>query len=265
MNRIILLLPLLGIFLFSSCLMRKIEYVKDMTPDSLYQIKASDALKIQPNDRLAITVHSKNIELSAPFNTELGGYALATEADIIKGVNSDETFEKGYLVDMNGFIDFPVLGKIKVSELSTEEVRALVSKMIKENNYIDDPLVKVNLLNFKIMTMGTITNQVWTVPNGKITLLEAIIQAGGLTANSDASKIMIIREQGDERKLIITDMEQYDMFNSEAYHLQQNDIVYVSPKYKQVSPGTQSIWQMVGMLFGVASLTLTAAALFIKR
>jgi len=265
MNRILLLLTFLSVFIFSSCLMRKIEYVKDMTPDSLYKIKSSEVLKIQPKDRLSITVHSKNIELSAPFNTDIGGYSLATESDIIKGINADETFEKGYLVDSDGNINFPVLGKIKVSGLSTDEIKNHIANLIIQNNYINDPLVKVNLLNFKVMTMGTITNKVLTVVDGKMTLIEAIVLSGGLTPNSDASKVMVIREEGGDRKMIVANLEKYDVFNSEGFDLRQNDIVYVAPKYKQVTPGTQSVWQTVGMLFGVISLGISAWAISSRR
>lgn len=265
MNRILIFFSLIVIFSFSSCMMSKVQYLKNMSPDSLYNIKASKALKIQANDRLSITVHSKNIELSAPFNTELGGYSLATDDDIIKGVNSDDSFEKGYLVLKDGSINFPILGKIKVTGLSTDEIENLIASQIISNNYISDPLVKVKLLNFKVMTMGEISNKVLTVTDGKITLLEAIVQSGGLTVNSDASKVMVIREHNGERKLLINNLEEYNMFNSEGYQLQQNDIVYVPAKFKQMTPGSQSTWQIVGMLIGVMSLGLSAAALFITR
>lgn len=261
MNRILIIIGLLGVFLFSSCLMQKVEYVKNMSPDSLYNIKASETLKIQRDDRLLITVFSEDKELSAPFNTELGGYSLATENEVLKGVNATSTFEEGYLVDSNGDIEFPILGKIKVVGLSTDEISLLIAGIIKNNKYIKDPEVKVKLLNFKIMTMGVIRNEIISVENGKITLLEAIVKAGGLTANADATKVMVIRENGEERKLLINNMEDYDMFNSESYNLKQNDIVYVAPRYKQVSPGTQSVYQVVGMFFGAISLTLTSLLL----
>lgn len=264
MNRILLFLILLGPFFFSSCLMQKVQYVKNMTPDSLYNIKVSEALKIQPNDRLSIKIYSKDRELAAPFNTELGGYSLTLESEIVKGVNAENSFENGYLVDSDGNIDFPVFGKIKVSSLSMEEIKELISKRIKDNNYIEDPLVKVNLLNFKIMTMGTVQNSVLNVTDGKITLLEAIVQAGGLTLNSDASEVKIIREQNGERQLIVANLEDYDMFNSEAYYLQQNDIVYVPQKYRLMSPGTQSIWQVMGMVFGLVSVGLSVVAIYSK-
>lgn len=264
MNRILLFLILLGTFFFSSCMMQKIEYVKNMSPDSLYNIKVASALKIQPNDRLSIKVFSKDKELSAPFNTELGGYSLTVESEVVKSVNSENSLENGYLVDSDGDIDFPVFGKIHVAGLSMEQIKELISKMIKEKKYIEDPLVKVNLLNFKIMTMGTIENSVLNISEGKISLLEAIVQAGGLSLNSDATRVTVIREQNGERKLLLVDMQDYNMFNSEAYNLQQNDIVYVPQKYKQLSPGTQSVWQIAGMLIGVVSLGLTAIALFAK-
>lgn len=261
MSRVLFILAFVGIFLCSSCLMRKTEYVKDMSPDSLYNIKAVEAIKIQPADRVSITVHSKNIELAAPFNTSLGGYTLALEAEILKGINADNSFEKGYLVDPQGYIDFPILGKIKIAGLSVDEVSKSISKLIKDNNYIDDPLVKVNLLNFKILTLGTIQNLVIPVPEGKMTLMEAIVLAGGLQVNSDESRVMVIREENGERKMIVNNVAKYDVFNSEGYQLKQNDIVYVPPRYKETSPGFNSFWQIAGTLFGLISLTFTGLVL----
>lgn len=265
MNRILLFLSL-SILFFSSCMMQKIQYVKNMSPDSIYQIKAAEVLKIQPNDRLSITVHSNNKELSAPFNTNPGGYSLITDSEILKTVNEDNTFDNGYLVDSEGYIEFPVLGRLKVVGLSIDEIETMISNKIKAANYINDAWVKVNLLNFKIMVMGELaSNQIISVPDGKITVLEAVIKSGGLTANSNASNVMVIREHNGTRKMIVVDFEKYNVFNSEAYHLQQNDIVYISAKYKSVSPGTQNVWQIVGMLFGVVSLSLTAIAIFARN
>ena len=245
----LLLLIITTLFFLSSCMMRKIEYVKDMTPDSLYKMRAAESLKIQPSDRLSITVHSKDSELSAPFNTTPGGYSLTTDPTILKSADADNTFEKGYLVDKDGFINFPTLGKLKVIGLSMEEIEKMIATKIKIGQYIDDPLVKVNLLNFKVIVMGELRNQVIPVPEGRITVFEAIV----------------VREQEGFVKLLTVNLESHDVFNSEAYLLQQNDIVYVAPKYKQVTPGTQSVWQMVGMLFGVVSLSITALALFNQK
>lgn len=261
----ILIFSLVSVFFFSSCMMRKIEYVKDMSPDSLYKVKAAEALKIQSNDRISIKVHSKDFELSAPFNTHPGGYSLTTEKDVIKSIDTDNSFEEGYLVNKDGFIDFPILGKLKVSGLSTDEIQMLVTNRIKEENYIIDPLVKVNLLNFKVMVMGEIRNQIISVPDGRITLFEAIAKSDGINPNANAQRVVVIREQEGNRKLLTANLESYDVFDSEAYFLRQNDIVYVAPKYKQVTPGTQSVWQMVGMLFGVISLSVTAMALFNRK
>jgi len=265
MNRIILFVALVNLFGFSSCLMNKVQYVKDMSPDSVYNIKVTEAMKIQPNDRLAITVNSKDIELAAPFNTDLGGYKLKTEKEVIDGVNANERFEEGYLVDEDGNIEFPILGKIQVGGLSTEDIRKLLTELIKSKGYLDDPEVKVKLLNFKIITMGAIENKTFNITEGKITLLEAIVNAGGLTAGSDATKVMVIREENGKRRMLVANLEKYDMFNSEAYNLKQNDVVYVAHKYKQVSPGTRSVWQMAAMVIGVISVSLTAYALLIKN
>jgi len=244
--------------------MSKVQYVKDMSTDSIYNIKASQAIKIQPNDKLSIFVKSKNMELAVPFNTNLGGYNLISDTKVLTEENVTKSVDDGYLVDELGNIDYPILGEIKVEGLSTDEISSLISTMLKDGNYIIDAEVTVKFLNFKIMTMGTINNSILEVPSGKITLLEAIVQSGGLSVQSDAQNVKVIRENGKERKLLVANLEKYDMFNSEAYNLQQNDIVYVEQKYKQLSPGTTSVWQIVGMLMGSVSLVITSIAL-LKR
>ena len=109
--------------------------------------------------------------------------------------------------------------------------------------------------------MGTIQNKVLNIAERNITLLEAVVLAGGLNLQADATKVKVIREQNGERKLLIVNMEEYDMFNAEGYHLQQNDIVYVPQKNKLISPGTQSLWQVMGIFLGVISMTITSIAL----
>lgn len=262
MNRFLLVLITFGVFFFSSCLMKKIEYVKDMSTDSIYNIKASRIMKIQVEDRLSILVESENADLAIPFNRLVGGTTLLSDTKLVGEVNDNDNFEGGYLVDKDGFIEFPIFGKIKVEGLSTEEIEILIENLLAESNYIKKSEVKVKLLNFKIMMMGNVSNTILNVPEGKITILEAIVRNGGLNLTSDAKNVMVIREENGERRLLTVNMEKYDMFNSDVYNLQQNDIVYIKPKYGQLSPGFQNVWQVVGVIMGATSLILTSIVLF---
>ena len=231
----------LSVFFLNSCLTpKKVVYVEDMEVDKNYQVLTQPVLKIQKNDRLSIAVSVKDLELAAPFNQMAGGYQV-TEKGEVHTRNVGTTNQTGYLVDQQGNIDFPVLGTISVEGMTLEGLKGYLVGQLEGKGLLQNPIVKIELLNLKINMMGAINNiGVLEVPDAKITLLEAISKAGGLKPSASPSEITVIREENGERKMIQTDITQYDIFNSPAYHLQQNDIVYVKPKVGEVTTREQN-------------------------
>ena len=209
----------------SSCSSReKIVYVNDMVPGVGYAFDVHHEAVVHADDRLGITVACKNPE------------------------------EQGYRVDADGYIDFPILGKLHVEGLRVSEVTDLIRQKIIAGNYIKDPLVSLEFLNFRYTVLGAVgKNGTFSVEGDRVTLLEAIANAGDLSASADMGRVTVIREEGGARKQYVHDLRSTDIFKSPCYYLQQNDIVYVEPKYRRKSAEDRG-WQISATLISLASL-----------
>lgn len=186
---------------------------------------------VHRDDRLDITVSSKSPELAIPFNTNGGAIQVGSNGTVVE---ESGTQKKGYRVDVNGNIDFPILGKLYVEGLRVSEVTDLIRSRIIEGKYIKDPIVSLEFLNFKYSVLGAISgNGTYTVDGDRITLLEAIAKAGDLTSRGRVNRVAVIREEGGERVMYMHDLRTKDIFESPCYYLQQNDIVYVEPRYRK--------------------------------
>ena len=234
-NRQILLI-LMAALMLSSCASRKhFVYLRDMKADTRYPVVEKYEAIIHQDDRLAITVNSKLPELALPFN-QGGGVRLTAEGDIASaGVSASQ--EKGYRVDVDGNIDFPILGKLHLEGLTVRNATELIKDRIIEGNYIKDPTVSI----------GTFTSD-----GDQVTLIDAIAKAGDLTAQARTDRIMVIREIDGERQMFMHDIGSEAIFHSPCYYLQQHDIVYVEPKYRRKS-GEDRGWQVATILISLAS------------
>ncbi|AQW91208.1 TPA: polysaccharide biosynthesis/export family protein [Elizabethkingia anophelis] len=260
MNKFILGLALFSIILLNSCVSKKVVYVQDMIPDTEYPVAEAPALRLQKNDRVSIQVSAKSLELAAPFNTVAGTYKVGTDGSISTGVDQSSNAQ-GYLIDREGDIAFPVLGNLHVEGLTLEEVRDLVRDKLINNKLINEPIVKVEILNFKISIAGAIGNRVFEVPDGRMTLLEAITKAGGLTLNAAPDKVTVIREEDGVRRKIVTNIESQEVFNSPAYYLKQNDIVYIEPRNAEVTPREDRFWRYFGVGTGLLGTVISVLTL----
>src|SRR5690606_2418695 len=259
MNKITLLTWLLGLVLLNGCIVpKKVVYVKDMMPDTAYMAMEMLPLRLQKNDRIQIVVSASAPELAAPFNGGVGSYRVENDGSVSTVV--DRT-NGGYIIDYNGNIDFPILGTLHVEGLTVDEVRELIRNSLISKEYITNPTVKVELLNLKITVMGATGNQVLDVPEGRITLLEAITQSGGLSNVANPQTVLVIREENGVRKKYVNDIESKSIFDSPTYYLQQNDIVYVEPKTAVMTPREQQTRQYISFSVSILSLALTLYAL----
>ncbi|WP_407476546.1 polysaccharide biosynthesis/export family protein [Elizabethkingia anophelis] len=260
MKKFILGLTLFGIILLNSCVSKKVVYVNDMLPDTEYPVAEAPALRLQKNDRVSIQVSAKSLELAAPFNTVAGTYKVGNDGSVSTGIDQSSNAQ-GYLIDREGNIAFPVLGNLHVEGLTLEEVRDLVRNKLINGQLISEPIVKVEILNFKISVTGAIGNRVLDAPDGRMTLLEAITKAGGLSVNATPDKITVIREEEGVRRKIITNIQSQEIFNSPAYYLKQNDIVYIEPRSAEVTPKEDRFWRYFGIGTGVLGTVLSVLTL----
>lgn len=208
---------------------KKLTYLQDMELLESYPVKEEAEIRIQPKDRLDIMVTCKNPELALPFNI-MGGM-VRTDADgNMTSVATGSEEKKGYLVDKCGCIDFPVLGQLVVAGLTLDELKLMIAERIKAKNYLKEPIVMADFLNFQITMLGEVSRKGnFKIENNEINLVQAIAMAGDLTTNAKRDEIWVIRTENGQRKVYPVNMLSKDMYESPAFQLQQNDVVYAKP------------------------------------
>lgn len=209
-------------------------------------------LKIQSKDLLRIEVQSIDPEAALPFN---GGGQIA---GIAQASNQNLQLLQGYLVDEDGYIDLPLLGRIRAAGQTVESLQQEVRGRLQD--YLVDPVVNIRYLNFKVTVLGEVQIPgVLPLPNSRVTLLEAIGMAGDLTDYANRSSVLVIREQDGERSFKRLNLQTDEVFESEYYYLRQNDVVYVEPiraRVATVSDPGQRVLTYISPVLSVASIVI---------
>lgn len=224
MNKLKYWIGICMMLLLVSCKSPKdVVYLQDVVPLKQQDIEQRFEVYIHEDDLLAILVNSKDPELALPFNMPLVTYQIGSESPGQQRV-------LGYLVDVNGDIDFPILGKIHVAGLTRLQLKELIKNRLIEEDLIKDPVVTVQFLNYKVSVMGEVARPgSFNIEGDRITLLEALSMAGDLTIYGRRDRVAVIREKDGKRTILFHDLRSADLFLSPCYYLQQNDIVYVEP------------------------------------
>lgn len=207
---------------------KKWTYLRDFEYGDVYEAANAPELRLQPGDEVMIQVRSTNPELAAPFNA---GAGLSTIE------NAAPTNAVKYLIDPKGFIDFPVIGTIKIEGLTLKEVKEMIASRIIEMGYIKEPIVDVSMGNFAITVLKETGGMILQAGNGPINLLQVVAQSSTGGQQVKIKDVMVIRTEDGVRKAYSVNLQKKDLFDSPAYYLQQNDIVYFKPKgYRESQP-----------------------------
>ena len=255
---IILLTSIL--LLTSSCVStKKINYFDNKDQVDLALSKQLYDAKIMPKDILQIQVFTMTPEAAEPFNLmKTGRGTTTTTSSTGQGTVYD------YLVDNDGNIEYPVIGTIHLGGLGKTEAEQLIkSKIQPYMAEAENVVVHVRMMNYKYAVLGGVGHPgVFTTQNEKVSILEAIAQAGDLTTFAYRDRIFLIREnEHGEREYHQLNINDAEIFNSPYYYLQQNDIVYVEPKKVQARnsffASSTSMWlSLFGMLTSVSTFIL---------
>ena len=251
-------LAMISLVLVSCRSTKNVVYLQDVDPLKQQEIEQKYEVIIHKDDLLAIMVNSKDPELAVPFNMPLVTYELGKET-------SGQNRVLGYLVDSNGYIDFPILGQLYVEGLTRLQLTDLIKRRLIEEDLIKDPIVTIQFLNFKVSVMGEVARPgSFTINSDRITLLEALSMAGDLTIYGRRDRVAVIREVDGQRTILFHDLRSADIFSSPCYYLQQNDIVYVEPNKakagtSEINQNTSaSVWlSAVSILASIASVLVT--------
>ena len=243
--------------LVSSCASTKdIAYFQNKMVNQPEKIDKHAGIVIQPKDMLSIVVSSRNPELVAMFNLPVVSYQAGGEVSL----NTAQQRLMGYVVDEEGFIDFPVLGKLNIVGKTRWEVAELVKNKLIQEGYLTDAVVTVEFLNFKISVLGEVASPgTFSIDGDKVTVLQAISLARDLTIFGRRDNVSVIREQDGKRTIYEINLTDVDLFKSPAYYLQQNDIVYVQPNDIKARQSTTD-----DKTLRIASIGLSSGSLLIS-
>lgn len=250
------------VFAMSSCgTVKDIAYFQNKVVDQPEAIDKHAGIVVQPKDMLSIVVSSRNPELVAMFNLPVISYQAGSE--IVSGSGQRIL---GYVVDNDGMIDFPVLGPIHVAGLTRWELSELIKKKLLDDGLLTDAVVTVEFMNFKVSVIGEVKNPgTFTIEGDKVTVLQAISLAGDLTIFGERENVTVIRERNGERTMYEINLCDVSMFQSPAYYLQQNDVVYVQPskeKERQSTIDDKSL-RMTSIIVSGGSLLISLASLIV--
>lgn len=225
--RLNLLALILLIAMMGACSVPKdvvyFQGIDRLTPEQVSQMAQNYDTKIAPDDMLSISVAAWDPTVVTPFNPPVYSYAQQGEEPVAASAALYT-----YLVDKEGYINFPVLGRIHVAGLTKQELSAELEKKISK--YVQDPLVTVRITNFKVMVMGEVTRPGGlSVKSDRISILDAVGYSGDLTINANRKNILVIRDNNGQKEYGRIDLTDPAVFASPFYYLKQNDVVYVEP------------------------------------
>jgi len=249
---------LMGLFisiLFSSCAPKiKSAYFEDLTGVEKIQLGAAPYTEpvIQMDDILNISVQTIDPTATAAVNQAAG--AAAASAAPAAGASASQS---GFLVDKKGNVEIPMLGVVKVAGLTTSAAREVIRK--EALKYYTDPTIQVRFANYKISVLGEVVKPAsYTVPNEKISVLDALSLAGDLTIYAKRENVMLIREaEGGKKDVVRLDLTSSNLLTSPYFYLKQNDVLYVEPGKGKVGLNNTARRQTLTIV--ISALTLVVA------
>ena len=254
------------LFFLSSCSSKKkLDYLQNIESVALEASPKNAISTIQPNDQLVIMVTAKDMDVVKPFNQNFSsGQILQYSLPSGNALSQNQTSTSGptYMVDSQGNIEFPVIGKINTENKSTEELRDILKKEISK--YVLNPQVSVKNTNYKITVLGEVNRPgTYNIPEAQTTVLEVLGLAGDLTIYGNREDILVLRNIDGTMTKERIDLTKADFINSPYFNLKQNDVIVVSPN--ETKQKTSRLDPNAGIYISVASIVVTILALIFKN
>jgi len=246
----------------TSCVSPKsiVYFQGDSTRYSTQEIVHKYTPTIQPNDILSIVVGGLNTEANEVFNTPNTFTTASTNYSTTSGGARVQPL--GYLVNSDGTIEIPLVGKVNVGGMRTTDAADTIR--IKLLNYLKEPSVIVRNLNFKVSVLGEVARPaVYVIPDEKITLPEVLSLAGDLTIYGKRSNVMIIREENGQRQYARVDLTSREIFGSPFYYAHKNDIIYVEPIKTRINATDRNV-QLVPIVTSIVAAVGTLGILILN-
>lgn len=243
--------------MFAACSsVNQVSYLQD-TESGYNPVQTTPlALRLAPGDQVTIVVTCKDPALTSLFNLPYISQMIGSNMTTGNGGQR----MSAYLIDSEGCIDFPVVGKIKIAGHSREEVCEIVKNVLQDRNLVKDPVVTVEFMNLGVSVMGEVAHpgRFALVQDG-LTVLDALAMAGDLTINGKRENVKVVREENGVRQVYLLDLTRAeDVFRSPAFYIRQNDLVYVEPNKMRARQSTVNGNNILSAPFWISVASLAA-------
>ena len=238
------LLVVVSILFFSCVSKSSMVYYRNVKNMNNTSLTNSYEIKIQPDDLLMINVTCDDSEISRPFNINNNSGQQSNSSN-----QSQQNNGSTYLVDVNGYVNFPILGSLKIGGLTRTELLNMLTE--KVSKYIKNPLIIVTIKNYKVTVQGEVGSPgIYSFDTERFTLVDALIKAGDLKIQAKRNNVLIIRQLDGVLTYNRVDITKTDFINSPFYFLRQNDMVYVEPNRLVIqgnaSPYNKIVYSLLG-------------------
>lgn len=239
-----------------SCTSAKdILYFQNIDSVKPEKIQAKYEPVIHKDDKLQIIISGPDKTVITPYNFTL--------SDVMTGAQTNQSVIP-YLVDSNGNIDMPGLGRIHVEGMRRTDLVDYITKTLKDQGLVKDPVVSVAFLNYKVTVLGEVRNPgTYTMGSERITILQALGMAGDLLITAERKDIILIRDVDGEQTHTMIDLTDSNLLNSPYFYIHQNDVIYVPQSPTRIKQGTTatSLWSVslssISTLIAVVTMVLT--------
>lgn len=264
----------IGIVLLASCSTPKnIVYFQDVYDATVLTEGKAQPIRLKPMDQISVIVNTRDPQVTAMFNLPYFSTRIGETQSLTSnaGTNSSLTYSNaisGYTVDSEGYIDFPILGKILVADRTREQTADHIKELLIESRQVKDPVVTVEFMNLGFSVLGEVNRPGrFKIDRDMFTVLDALSLAGDLTINGERNNVTLIRHEGKKDHVFALNLlNAKQLYASPAFYLQQGDIIYVTPNNKRRRESTvngntirtSSFW------FSLASMATSIAVLIFK-
>jgi polysaccharide export outer membrane protein len=261
-----LLMAVWGAMVLTSCFTPKtVAYFPDLENGETLALSGVKGITLKPTDKLSIIVNTKSAELNnvlnLPVTSQIIGYSEVQSTNQSRGTS-------GYTIDPEGFIDFPLVGKVKAAGLTRAELAEHLKRTMEEKSVAKDAVVTVEYLNLGFSVIGEVKEPgFYKIESDRTTLMQALSRAGDMTIYGDRNKVKVLRinQEGKQDTYVLSMMDAEALMKSPAYIIQQNDVIYVTPNnYRKRQSANANDTTNGSFWISVVSVLTTIAVLLFK-
>lgn len=262
-----LVLAVTSCLLFSCVNTQKATYFNNLHDTTLAAVKVDFEPVIQKNDILQINVSALNPQEAALYNlpnTFTPGAAAGAGSSVVSVGGANPA--AGFLVNQEGFIQYPVLGALKAAGLTKKALTDTIQHQLADRKLLVDPVVSIRFLNYRVTVLGEVARpSVVNVSSEKLSILEALGMVGDITVYGKKENVLLIREENGVRTTRRLNLNESAILSSPFFYLKPNDIVYVEPTKAKVSSAERSRQVLPVVLSGLSLLVIILDRLVVNR